>query len=397
MLKIQEFLSCFESISEANTYLKSRLGISASEETIEGGDQSSYAVSLYRPTEHADLSNPLVRECNTLILDDCGRLVAKSWDIPKVCEDPKEIPIKQGSVVEELLDGPLIVIYNLEGRWHIATTGSVTGDEYIPGMRMPGFTYNLEVRRFLERTNRYWHSPFENLDPNLCFSFLYLNKYAKAIQPSMVDRLYLLAVYNMENETELNVNALDDLARRLGVSRPLTKDLHSAVGLSNSWNSLRALSQGLMIRSEGERFFLPNPIHYAVKNALAAGKIISVTHIAKIYKACRDEADLRTVGNVYPGWQDLLSVLHTTRNTLWKEVIELWNTGRKIEEPRKFAELVGAHPLNFLLFSRREGRIKSFSKEIDGLAPQRLVALARARFEKELTEAQRLINFEGGL
>jgi hypothetical protein len=337
-----------------------------------------------------------VRECHGLLLDDIGQLVAKSWNIPKVCEDLSEVPLGKDAVAEEMPDGGSVIIYNMEGRWHIASDASVDASEYIPGMRMPGFTYANETMRFLLRNNMEWYKPFSNSNPNLCFSCIFVNKYAKTPQPSFADKLYLMAVHNLENAQELHADSVGAMAGRLRLARPRHRKIESLGDLKKMWNGRHALCPGLMVRSHGERYFVSNKIYTAVENALEAGDLITPTHIAKIYQACEDFSELLEVAKIYSGWCDMMAVLRLTKETFWKELIELWRVVKNEDDMRTFAAIVKHHELNPLLFMRKDKKITSFSGELNKMAPQKLVGLARVKFEKEFKMAERLIKFEGG-
>ena len=75
MLKIQEFISCFDDVFNAYIYLKRNLNIDVSLHTLENKDDK-YGMALFKPSAKADMTNPIVQEANCLILGEDGDLLA---------------------------------------------------------------------------------------------------------------------------------------------------------------------------------------------------------------------------------------------------------------------------------------------------------------------------------
>jgi len=82
MLKIRQYIYCFDSIDEANVHLKSNLNIECSKEIIYDAEGHQYDIYIYYPGIRADLTNPIVRETQGLMLFNDGDILTKMYDFP---------------------------------------------------------------------------------------------------------------------------------------------------------------------------------------------------------------------------------------------------------------------------------------------------------------------------
>jgi len=397
MLKIQEFINCFDSMEEAALYLHRNLKV----ESYAIKMQEGYSVWHFKATQKADFNDPIVREAHCLILYDDGDILARAWPRPYMVNTSSELPDHfnmTGAICEEIPDGSIVVVYNIEGEWHIGTTDSFDGDDYFPGMELPALTYEHEIKALLARRNgNRWSRPFDNTNPYMCFVFSYVSPYLNKVMPVLTPDLYLMAVINNEANIELTNGLVESLAQKMDVSRPNWSEINGATSLTTRLYNMRALVPGLMLRDKNDnRIQIVNPIYNAVKAAKEAGDRVRPSHIAKILQQCRDKADVAAVSATYPGFGDLLELLFNVREELYSELMILWNTAKDERRPAEFAKLVMHHPLNYLMFMFRDNAITSFKDALAELKPIKLTRLARNKWEKQFDQAERLIKFSGG-
>ena len=109
-----------------------------------------------RECQFAGAWDEVTKSCRGLVLDEGGKVVAKSFDKFFNMEEhsPEEIPNEPFEVFEKL-DGSLGILFNYGGEWILATKGSFASDQAAKGMQMlkkydyerldPGFTYLFEI------------------------------------------------------------------------------------------------------------------------------------------------------------------------------------------------------------------------------------------------------------
>jgi len=394
MLKIQEFINCFDDINEANKYLKQNLNI----ESVLHMDEQ---VILYRAGLHADMSNPIVRETHCLVLDVEGDVMGKAWNYPHVVNSYKELPpgfnFISSVIAEDLPDGEIIVVYNIEGKWIIGTRDHASGKKYFPGMDLPGFTFEHEVKAMLAKRFNSWDKPFENVNPMICFIFSYVNPYLKCVMPVISPQLFLMAVINLENGEELSHTAVQGQAIKMGFELPKWSEINGVTSLNFRLDSLRALCPGIMLRDKaGQRVVITNPIHEAIKDALEAGNRVCPTHMANILNACRDKADVTAIRATYRDYGPMLELLWNCRIELWQELLTLWKTAETIENLKEFAVTIQYHPLNYILFKFRDKLISNIKDEVEIIKPRKLVTLTKERWEREFAAASEQLKYAGG-
>lgn len=400
MLKIQEFIECFDDMTEACVYLKRNLNIECNVYGLQVGD-NEHRVLLFHPGQKADLTNPLVQEANCLILYPDGDVLARAWARPDIVHDAPKVPAKfnlSGSICEEVPDGEVVVIYNIEGSWVICTGTSVDGNEYLPGMELPAFTYETEIKSLLSRRfNDKWFKPFEQINPMMCFVFNYVNPYAKRVLPYLAPELYLTGVINLDLEHEVSGGMVEALAKQMDFARPFWKEINGSGSLMTRVNNMRTLSPGLMLRDRHDyRVFIPNPIYKVVKSAKEAGDRVRPAHMVRIIQACRDLADVTAVAAAYQDFGPMLELLWNVQWGLLDELIMLWSAAKIETTLKDFAKAVQHHPLNYLLFMLRDDENWDIKKEVRTLKPTKLVRIAEKEWEKEYDAAFRLLKFAGG-
>ena len=399
MLKIQEYLSCFEDQSKGLEYLKQNLNIVTTSQVVMEEDKV-LDVSVLAPGNHADMNDPLVKEAHCLFLDKDGELLAKAWDhpdiIPSLKDLPKDFDFNSFFISEEVPDGKIVVIYNIDGTWTIGTEDYPDGMDYLPGMSFPGFTYEHEIKSLLaQRFAGRWDKPLQTINPMMCLVCIYTDPFAKTITPASHKNLYLMGIVNLETGKEMSVAAVEGLASRLKLDRPRWNDIYGVHSLQSKFKMLPTLCPGIMLRDkEGKRVFMPNSIYTTVKAAVDAGDRVVPLHIAKILQACRNKADTIIIGNVYRQFKPMLYFLWQARYNLWKELLDLWNSSHT-HDIKEFAKRIHKHPLNYLLFMYRRNQIHSIEAGIDSLKPDKLVYSVKTQWSTEFENKEKSLTAGG--
>lgn len=381
MLKIQEYMSYYDSMDDALVYLKRNLNIDHEDYALKTG-----RVVLLKPGHRADMANPLVREANCLVLDEDAWLLAKAWNHPTIVNKPEDLlpgDFKLSkSTCEETPDGKVVVVYNIDKEWIIGTDSSVE---------------DSEVKKHLEHCFTRWDKPFQNINPFLCFIFNYVSPDSGSVMPILTRQLYLTGAVNLETGNELPSCMLDSISDRIGIHRPHWADVYGASSLTQRICSMRTLAPGLMLRDEyNNRVFIPNPIHSAVHYAKMTGELCRPSHVVRILQACRDKADVTSIAASYKNIGPMLELLWKVQYDLFEELIMLWSVVRHYPNMKDFGMAVQHHPLRHILFMFKNEGSGCIKTEIDKLKPLKLTRIAENKWEKEYISATQLLKFTGG-
>lgn len=401
MLNIQKYISCFENIKEANTYLSSKFKIDCIEDTLLSDITNTwYPVHVYVPRLHADLTDPIVQEANCLILDEDGGLVAKAADIAHEVASPEELPqsfILENASVLENGEGTPITIYNLEGEWFVGGQFSADAREICSQSRRGNLSYGFRVKEFMElKSVGEWDSKFINVDPRLCFSFLYVPPDGKLI-PSSHEELVLLDVVNLETGEELPQDRVDSLANSLSLMRPKKRSVHGMNSLRHIMGSMPWTRTGItLVDRNNLRVEIANPIYQAIRNAKKAAGKVQPVHVVKIYQACRDEVDMMQIVRMFPEFKDLIKLTHVTVDELWGELLSLWNTAKRERDDKGFAKVVDHHAFKHILFEYRRGNVSNIKEALANLKPHKLLASMVIKHDRDLSLAARYLRIENG-
>lgn len=373
MLKICQYISCFDNIEKANAELKSRLRIASKEESIYDSRGELYRFFLYSPMPKADLDNPIVAESHGLLLYDDGTLASKLITIPK---EISEIP-KDADEYREVPDGTMLAVYNLERDWVVSSTESATASEYMR-VSLPSFTLGHELLRTIGGQQKFGTS-----NPELIYVFMLVSQYNTKVMPYTGQEAYLLAIIDRTTGKELHPHTVTGIASRMGFKMP------------QSTTNYRTLSPGLFIMNKGERYFLSNPIYNSITNALEAGGRVSAGHIANIFRSLRDEKDLDVVGITYTHYERMLELLESSATDATLSLYNLWNEAKDVRDDQKeFALKVMNHPLNFLLFQYKDGKINNISQAVRKMSTDKLIKLAQEADASAFKTYEKLIKLE---
>ena len=403
MLNIQKYISCFDNVEQANVYLRSNFKLDVIDDTILSDvDGSWYNVYIYVPRPSADLADPIVQEANCLILDEDGELIAKAANIARSVASVEQLPqsiVLENARVIERCEGVLLVIYNLEGEWFVGSQFSADARETPFGKK--GFlSYGSQFKTHLlniRGQQAEWYDFFINVDPRLCFSFLFRLPKSSGLLPTVSYDIKLLDIINTADGRSLSQERVDKIAASWCISRPPYRVGRDVDSLQVAVRSMPLFRAGITIIDKNDvRIDIDNPIFNALRNAKEARGRITPVHIAKIFNSCRDNVDLKQIERAFPEYKPILEITEAVTEELFGELITLWNHAKRYTDDKSFAREVMHHPLNYLLFMFRNGKINSLRDAVMELEPNKLVEQAVRKYDKELQLAARILRVENG-
>jgi len=358
MLKIQEFISCFDQIKEANDHLSKELSIKV-ESNFLYSLNGKFEVYIYNKGKHSDINNPLVREANSLILGKDGSLISKRpnhhYRVKKIKDLPDSFRLYKSNV-EEMTTGIMITMFNYDGVWNIADKDSVNNVDY-----------SIDVKKTLNnRIDGYWTSIFDDKeDTGIAFKdqiyvFDFISSAYESIWPCTTFKLYLLTVIDKKTGIEFAPYIVDHVSKCLNFSRPKHEQITGKKSLSFFMLRTRIPNKGIMLNDGNTRVKISNALYYNTKSAVEAEHNIKPIHIAKIVLSCRDKVDLMVVSNAFPEYNDFLYLFDKTIEKTWQNLVVIWNSIKEFDEdPATFSKAVPIYPLSHLLFMYRNKKNKN--------------------------------------
>jgi len=376
MLKIQEFISCFNSIEEANVYLEKELSLVIGEDYLHNPRERS-KIYIYNKSRRSDMDSPLVREANGLILDESHALIAKGPDhhytVNGIDNLPKNFKLYKSSA-EEMTTGMMITVFNYNSVWVVASKDSISDVDY-----------TIDVKRAVGKgIDSWWTSVFDDGGKDHIYVFDFISKEYENIWPCPTFKLYLLTIIDKKTGEELDPFVIDGISRNLGFARTKHKIISGKRSLSSFRSDVRMPSRGVILSNNNVRIKIPNSLYYSIKIADEIEDRIEPIHVAKIFLACKDDIDLMVISKSFPKYADFLTLFNRTIQKVLRDLVVMWTSVQQFtNDPVRFARAIPPYPLSQLLFMYRDKKISTFKEGIKKLSPHRLINITKGKYGKE--------------
>lgn len=356
LTKIQEYISCFEEIEQANYWLDRNLGI-IGELLIVNQSIPARTGYMYRPAVNADLTNSVVREANSLIIDQDNRLLGRAFELPVPSSSIPDDFVTVLAETIEIPDGVQAIVYNCEGSWNI-------------GLRPRFVAHKTSIKQLItslisERKDRteHWTYPFVGVNRDLCFVFIYSSVTANRVFPQTFPRLTLLSVVNPKDEKRGTwpASALDSFSEEWGFLRPTRRIL------GDDWRSIdnilfhtSPLRKSLLVKEARSfrRVELFNPLYIDTGKILNCRKPLTLGHILNVTNSCRDGSDFSRLIYSLPFLKEAVSLVLEVRRDIHSQIAEQWRRLENLSVDRhKFRSAVTG-----LRFERELLRLRPFGE-----------------------------------
>jgi len=123
-------------------------------------NHSEYPISIYnysRMCQYEGKWDHITLACRGLILDNEGNVIAKPFPKFFNYEELEGLKFRESKIpnepfeVFEKMDGSLGIVFNYDGKWHVATKGSFTSEQAIRGAEILK-KYNVEFGMYADHT-----------------------------------------------------------------------------------------------------------------------------------------------------------------------------------------------------------------------------------------------------
>lgn len=302
MLAVQEFISSFDNMETAALWLKKKVGVIATQETILG-------TSIWQLRSAKGAEDLISRESDGLILDDKGEILCMVPKRPILIANMDDERLDHSDMlVVEKKEGVRVMVFFLRDSWHVATEESAAGQHIIKIEKNISSTVRFEVISKLNVDYGSWHAVFDSADDdNLCYIFNYNWPYREGVDIVSEPTLTLETIINRITGLEEEQVVVYEFAKMFGFD--VLTEL-SLIKKEEMHKVLHTFSTGIEFRKRnGERFFLSNRLYNSLYVAKIAGAAILPVHILNIVRNIRNDVDMKMVKTKYPKLLPMVDIL----------------------------------------------------------------------------------------
>ena len=375
MLKIQEYISLFKDIEEANRHLSSNLNIRVSKGSIWTMDSME---NLYLYNYHPKKSpknNPITKEANGLILNKDNEIVSfpfkRFYDIDHPCADTMS---DNGAYAQVMEDGYLVVIFYYKGYWNIQTEFAINATEpvYVNKIqsRMRYRVMDVLQKKFgIEEP----YLPFKKYpSEDICYVFEYVSPYSKKITPYKEEDLLLITAYNKKLQLEMNESWLYNWKKKC-VKEDIFKSpdsffVRDREQIEDVLACFNSLTKGLVVTdNSGNRVKILNPRYKNLCKLLKAGKNPSTKLLSKMVL----NGEVVRLGHYYKEYRLVFSIFGQHLQKIDSKIRRLWGSNKHLSQ-KEFARTIRHYKRSTrnMLFRLKRGKNKTVEGCIRGMNPK---------------------------
>jgi hypothetical protein len=362
-LLIQQFLRSQET-SSAFTTLVTQYNIKARRH------EKYNNLVLFKYGKIADATQPIVRECRGIILDEANDWAVISRGFDKFANHGETwgAEIDWGSArVQEKVDGSLFVMYHHDGQWHAATSGSpdATGE-----IRGTGTQSSLDRPTGLSYAKHFWDTFKAQggrlpAGSDLCFAFELMSPLNRVVVVHDQPKLRLLGVRDRRTGTQFTP---DDLAHLVGIESVQTFPITSMADVLASFKDISPVQQEgyVVVDKHFNRLKVKHPgyveLHY-MKDKLSLRSFVEAVRIGEQSEGTA----------VFPEYRDIFESIGVKYANLLRNVNDAYLPLKTIESQRDFADAAKKTPFSATLFAMRKG--VSAAEYFETVSTDKLMAL----------------------
>ncbi len=303
----------------------------------------------------ADFTNPMVRECRGLILDESNdwAVVSRAFDKFGNHGESYAAPIDWSTArVQEKLDGSLCVLYHYDGSWHVATSGSPDASGEV---QRAGEHEAIRERHGKTFALYFWETfhaqggvlPVRGHLDDLCFAFELMGPMNRVVVVHEEPHLRLIGVRDVKGGAELNPGAF---SRGLNVPVVRSFPLGSMAEIEASFAAISPLSQEgyVVVDAAFNRVKVKHPQYVAIHHAKDGLGPRAFVEIAR-------SGEVPEVVAAFPELAPLLERARADFARLVARTEADYERLRGIESQRDFAAEAVKSPHAAALFKMRKG------------------------------------------
>lgn len=390
MLKIQEYISLFDDIKEANMHLIERLNLDIYQDVLRVGEDGLELEDVYVYNSHptkSPIDDPMVQEACGLILNEDGDIISMSFKkIAKLNKTNAHLINWHNAKAELIEDGTLVVIYYYKGLWNVQTKTRANADNAM-------LSSNISLRTAVMTVLAEYFTGFSPFSPfdvcnnkDLCYAFEFISPYNRRVTQYFDSNLILLGVWDkltLEEKSEEWINNFHiHCCGKHRFVRPRTYGVGSLETAMELPGFIDTAQIGFVVKDIAmNRFKVLNPSYAAIsKFAKSEGRAS-----AKTYAKLTLDGGLMEARHMYPLYSPIFNLFFQTSLEISKTVMRLWENYKDIEDKKEFAATVKHHfpVLRTYLFMLRRKQIKNIEDGMRKMRPEVFADAVRKSFPED--------------
>lgn len=292
-------------------------------------------------------AEPLVRECRGLILNQNQNWDIVSFPYTKFFNhgEGHAAPIDWASAtIYEKVDGSLITLYNWNGSWQVATSGTPDGATRVGDAP---FTF---AELFWKTFNGSGYM-LDAFDPSICYMFELCSPWNRVVVPHQNERIVLHGARSLVTGLELSPQVQ---AAAVGVECVRSFPIQNIDDCLKAANALNPMQQ--------EGFVVVDANYNRVK--VKSPQYVALHHMKDGFSKRRMMEVVRTNEHTefltyFPEYKPLFDEIKCRYDALVVGAGTVWESIRTIQDRKTFALEATKHPFSAILFSLYTGKTKS--------------------------------------
>lgn len=310
------------------------------------------------------MADPLVQQCRGLILNEKENYRVVAWPFDKFFnagEGHAATIDWETAIVQEKLDGSLMILYWYNGEWHVASSGLPDASGNLGNLLGEDVPPDFATLFWQTWKQHGFELPPEEMK-DTCFIWELCTPYNKVIVSHPQSKLTLLGVRKTDG-TEIQPH-------QFGYPTVRTWALQSLQDIMKTFQDMDPLRQEgyVVVDRHFRRIKVKHPGYVALAHVKGAGwlsteKAITVVTSGEIDEVCA----------AFPEWETKLRWLQTQLHDLILELEEEYLRISGITLQKDFALEAVKTPLPAVLFSVRSGKMPSIGAAVRATKPEVLV------------------------
>lgn len=309
------------------------------------------------------MSDPLVRECRGIILDEADgwRVVSRAMDKFANHGEGYAATIDWPTArVQTKLDGSLAKLYWYDGAWQVATSGSpdASGTVFSHGT-VPGGEFTFADYFWQTARLQCGDGPFVLADIRWCYYFELTGPLNRIIVQHDAPRLTLLGARNMLTQQEASVEDAHEILMAPAIPRVGSHPLGSFAEIAATFGSLSPLSHEGYVVVDGafNRVKVKHPGYVALHHAKDGLCDKAFVEIAR-------SGETSELVAVFPEIAERLEDAKRKVDALADRLTGAWVAHREAPDQKSFALAVKDLPCSSALFLMRAGKISNVREHL---------------------------------
>lgn len=353
-LEVQKYLRSGKTLKELNE----ELGIKAN---ILGN-----LVLLNYSQIDSPKTNPIVMECRSLVLElNTWNIVSmgfrRFFNYGEVKESSEGFDFKHADAIEKV-DGSFIQVFWYDNRWYMTTRGTIEGTGNVNLL-------NMTFKQLFDVTVKKYPDFWDNIDKKLIYIFELVSPENQVVKMYSDKALYLTALRNTYDFSELSYSMMEIEAKSLGVRIPRKYSFKNIEALFDLAAGLKDLDEGFVCVDYSKlydgnyrRLKVKNPAYVAISHAKESGGK-SVRSLMRLVWTGEHEEFV----TYFPQFSPIISKLKSSYDVFHV------NITRDIDEAKKrkscsrkeFAMWAQSTVCPSVMFMVYDGKVNSFKNHID--------------------------------